>query len=466
MGNRTAAGVTTGGSFTQQEYDFNAANQVVGWDYDAAGNLIDDNAQTYTFDDRGRMMSAGVATYAYNGDGVLAQATQNGATTSYVQDTQAGLSQILAMTTNGSTTNAFYGHQRLATLTNGAYTWQFHDRLGSVGNPLGPELDHSGAATARPTYDPWGEPTSPLASAFGFTGELQNTDTGLINLRARWYQPGSGTLLGRDPFSGYPDMPYSLHPYQYAYSQPTLFTDKSGCMVDECHQMIEDIKDMAAVSRISPVADMIFCYVDLISPGFGWGTEFSDRILERYVGIESFIGSFYGHIRFLSPTVMIGIIGTVHMMGGTSERHNFVITRNINGTPTDILVSAGETVKVTTPNGGGIEIDCIQHPTHELCPTPSEINNYGFKPEYWSNSHHFFAFYYLGFISSFETLAKEISILYENMSSSGNEFDIYAGIRGVELGHDLAESTSDGLALYDFEMRNHIKALEDELCLN
>ena len=140
------------------------------------------------------MTSAGSATYAYNGDGVLAQATQNGATTSYVQDTQAGLSQILAMTTNGSTTTAFYGHQRLATLTNGAYTWQFHDRLGSVGNPLGRELDHSGAATARPTYDPWGVPTSPLASAFGFTGELQNTDTGLINLRARWYQPGSGTL--------------------------------------------------------------------------------------------------------------------------------------------------------------------------------------------------------------------------------------------------------------------------------
>ncbi|NJO08003.1 MAG: hypothetical protein HC876_22175 [Chloroflexaceae bacterium] len=47
-------------------------------------------------------------------------------------------------------------------------------------------------------------------------------------LRARWYDPASGTFLGRDPFAGYPTIPYSQHPYQYGYSNPALWTDPSG----------------------------------------------------------------------------------------------------------------------------------------------------------------------------------------------------------------------------------------------
>ncbi|MCG8352205.1 MAG: hypothetical protein MI924_30945 [Chloroflexales bacterium] len=49
-----------------------------------------------------------------------------------------------------------------------------------------------------------------------------------MHLRARWYDPGSGTLTTRDPFGGFAKMPYSLHPYQYAYSNPVLWTDPTG----------------------------------------------------------------------------------------------------------------------------------------------------------------------------------------------------------------------------------------------
>ena len=49
---------------------------------------------------------------------------------------------------------------------------------------------------------------------------------------ARWYHPVTGTLAQRaprrDPFEGYPNTPYSLHQYQYGYSNPALFTDPSG----------------------------------------------------------------------------------------------------------------------------------------------------------------------------------------------------------------------------------------------
>jgi RHS repeat-associated protein len=63
--------------------------------------------------------------------------------------------------------------------------------------------------------------------SFGFTGEVQD-DGGLTYLRARWYHPGQGTLLGRDPFAGFAEQPYSQQYYQYAYSNPVNWTDPSG----------------------------------------------------------------------------------------------------------------------------------------------------------------------------------------------------------------------------------------------
>lgn len=47
-------------------------------------------------------------------------------------------------------------------------------------------------------------------------------------LRARWYDPTSGTFLTKDPFAGFPRQPYSLHPYQYGYSNPLRWTDPTG----------------------------------------------------------------------------------------------------------------------------------------------------------------------------------------------------------------------------------------------
>jgi len=74
----------------------------------------------------------------------------------------------------------------------------------------------------KPGASPFGLPQSgALPNPFGFTGELHHND--LVYLRARWYDPASGTLLGRDPFAGYERMPYSLHPYQYGYSAPTMY---------------------------------------------------------------------------------------------------------------------------------------------------------------------------------------------------------------------------------------------------
>jgi len=81
---------------------------------------------------------------------------------------------------------------------------------GSISN----DLTTTGAVVGTTSYDAWGVPTSSTPNRFGFTGEIQSQ--GLVYLRARWYDPSSGTFLTKDPFAGFPRHPYSLHPYQYA----------------------------------------------------------------------------------------------------------------------------------------------------------------------------------------------------------------------------------------------------------
>ncbi len=70
---------------TQDRRD-TAAQQVDGWDYDAAGNLLRD------------------AIHTYNGDGVLVAGTTAGGVTTYVQDLVAPLRQVLELTHGSSHT--------------------------------------------------------------------------------------------------------------------------------------------------------------------------------------------------------------------------------------------------------------------------------------------------------------------------------------------------------------------------
>jgi RHS repeat-associated protein len=68
------------------------------------------------------------------------------------------------------------------------------------------------------------------SSDFGFTGE-QDEIAGLIFLRARYYDPGIGRFISKDPFPGVLTLPSSLHPYQYALNNPIRFTDPTGQVV-------------------------------------------------------------------------------------------------------------------------------------------------------------------------------------------------------------------------------------------
>ena len=98
-------------------------------------------------------------------------------------------------------------------------------------------VNDSGSVVERYTYDPYGKVTfraadwSPLennVSAYAneilFTGHRLDTETGLYITLYRYYHPGLGCWLSRDPVA-YAD---GMSLYQYVVSSPLLYGDPSG----------------------------------------------------------------------------------------------------------------------------------------------------------------------------------------------------------------------------------------------
>jgi RHS repeat-associated protein len=223
-----------------QSQSYNAANQVIGWSYDAAGNLLSDGTHTSAYDALSRQVSRDGISYAYNGDGVLVQA----GATAYTLDLAAPLSQVLH---DGSASYVYGSGAERLRATGG--DWYIPDALGSVRATL----DASGNVLASTSYDPWGLPQASAIAPFGFTGEVQDA-AGMVYLRARWYDAGSGTFTSHDPFEGFPTRPYSLHPYQYGYSSPLMYVDPSGEQ-GEYPPWVEGFRQCSGVGPKPPICN-------------------------------------------------------------------------------------------------------------------------------------------------------------------------------------------------------------------
>ncbi len=84
--------------------------------------------------------------------------------------------------------------------------------------------DESGQVLYAQTFDPYGNvylSAGSVVSTFGYAGE-QLDENGLIFLRARYYDPGSGRFLNMDPSR------QEVNPYGYVGGNPVMYTNPSG----------------------------------------------------------------------------------------------------------------------------------------------------------------------------------------------------------------------------------------------
>jgi RHS repeat-associated protein len=212
---------------------YNAANQLTGWNgttlaYDDDGHLTTDGTRTLTWNPRGQLstVTTPTATVTHTYDPLERRSTINHGTqtTGFLYD---GTNPVAATDTTGTPTSHWLTGLGLdstlaITDTTGQTTTLISDALGST---IG-EVDPAGTLTASYTYTPHGQATTTGSPASPVTYTGREADpTGLIYLRARYYDPQLSRFISPDPI-GYASGDTNL--YTYAFNNPTTYTDPTG----------------------------------------------------------------------------------------------------------------------------------------------------------------------------------------------------------------------------------------------
>jgi len=98
------------------------------------------------------------------------------------------------------------------------------------GTPLA-EADAEGNITARFDYTPYGQPVTSVGAAPngpGYTGHVNDPDTGFVYMQARYYDPAVGKFLSVDPVMPRSGNTFNFNRYAYANNNPYRNIDPDG----------------------------------------------------------------------------------------------------------------------------------------------------------------------------------------------------------------------------------------------
>ena len=253
-------------------FEYDSSNRLtkgagVAYEYDAANNPTKIGTSTYKYDSADELESSTSAKYAYNEVGERVKTTPTtGPATTYGYDQAGNLTSVerpkegevakiedsygfngvglrVSQTISGTTkylawdtteplplvlsdeTNSYiYGPGEIPIeqiSSGGTATYLHHDQQGSTRLLTG----STGAVTGKCSYGPYGAPTceGTTTTPLGYDGQYTSSDTGLIYMRARVYDPSTAQFLSVDPFAA-----VTVAPYNYAADNPVNNVDPSG----------------------------------------------------------------------------------------------------------------------------------------------------------------------------------------------------------------------------------------------
>jgi RHS repeat-associated protein len=219
---------TSQGQTTRFAYDADGARLVADAEQDAAGRLVRHAGDRFAYDAFGRLSRVERAgrpavAFTYDPFGRVATRTVGDATTRFVYE---GARLLAQLGPDGARRTFVYGPGLDVPLAykdgEGAWTHLHADAQGHV---LA-YSDEAGACVDRAAFDPWGvlEGAPAADRPVFFSGRLVDRDAGLVNLRARWYDPALGRFLTRDP-AGLRGGPSA---WAYAAADPLRYIDPLG----------------------------------------------------------------------------------------------------------------------------------------------------------------------------------------------------------------------------------------------
>lgn len=195
--------------------------------YNTDGCLIGNGNWTYGYDSLNRLTSATAGStslsFLYDPDNRQAQKQIGTAKMRYIYD---GMQRIADYDGVSGTlqTRYVYGtgidEPLIEVSSGGTLTFFHHDRLGSIIA----RTNSAGAVLNRYAYGPYGETPSLTGTAFGYTGQRYDAESGLYYYKARYYSPALGRFLQPDPI-GYEA---GLNLYEYVGNDPLNASDPLG----------------------------------------------------------------------------------------------------------------------------------------------------------------------------------------------------------------------------------------------
>ncbi|QQR65359.1 hypothetical protein IPH92_02135 [Candidatus Kaiserbacteria bacterium] len=150
----------------------------------------------------------------------------------YVNDVLAPYTLVLAETDEENVVNRLniWGPNGLVSTGGDTDTDRYYPLINHQGT-VRFLTDSSGNLLNSYTYSPHGEVLSSEegeTNPYQFTSEQFDEETGLLYLRARYYDPETGRFISRDPVRGTLDNPLSQNPYVYSLDNPVAYSDPSG----------------------------------------------------------------------------------------------------------------------------------------------------------------------------------------------------------------------------------------------
>jgi RHS repeat-associated protein len=257
-----------------------AQNQVAGFQYDAAGNVLNDGNNSYWYDAEGRLCAVAYnligqtqyTQYLYDAEGRrVGKAAGAGLSCGTPSSTPSneyllGLNGEQVTEINGAGaplhSNVFAGGKLLAT-----YNWADNGLHFPLTDPLGtkrvqvssagvPELNcvslpfgnNLGNTRTSNCFEPSNGASAADATEHHFTGKERDTESGNDYFGARYYASSMGRFMSPDPSQLYfadPTNPQSLNLYSYVLNNPLVNVDPDGreCVWDDGSFDSADDKD-------------------------------------------------------------------------------------------------------------------------------------------------------------------------------------------------------------------------------
>jgi RHS repeat-associated protein len=202
-----------------------SGSQSVSFGYDANGNITQRGGQSYYFDIGNRLRNAyGKGIYDYDGHGRRGWVVwANGSTqlNAYTGQGAAGRLMFSNHSTKGGTRYVYLGDKLIAEHNN--QTGVSYSHTDALGSPVARTNGAGQIIGSRTRYEPYGATAAgDVPQGVGFTGHVNDPDTGLVYMQQRYHDPIAGRFLSVDPVTTDAKTGDSFNRYVYGNSNPFI----------------------------------------------------------------------------------------------------------------------------------------------------------------------------------------------------------------------------------------------------